>query len=450
VAGADAAYAELCDWLRIPSVSADPRHAADVRDAARWVEDFIAAAGGTATTVADGHQPLVVGTIPASGLRPTTGRASRPASGRASRPAVLLYGHHDVQPPGPADAWDSPPFEPQLRDGWMYARGAADDKGPFYALLVAAAELARGGALGVDVRILSDGEEEILGDSVVRWLLADAEPLDAALIYDGLMAGLRRPAFVLGTRGLVSLHVRVRTGEAALHSGFYGGAALNAAHALMELLAKTRRRWEELTATLAPMPLDPAAAREPGDAMLRRVGARPADPDAAATFHERTLARPALEITGIEVGEARLQQTAIPVEALANVSARLIPAQDPAAVAASLTGILEAAAPPGAEVEVTVGTLAHGVEIAPSPTIDLAARAFADAFGTAPVMTRSGGTLPVVAALAERGVPTVMTGLDVHEGNAHGPNERVLVEHLRLGIEAAKATLTALATLPAS
>jgi acetylornithine deacetylase/succinyl-diaminopimelate desuccinylase-like protein len=211
---------ELSQFLRIESVSADPEHAEDVRRAAEWVRDFVRNAGGDAELVETETFPLAVGDIGASG------------GGEA--PTVLVYGHFDVQPPGPLDAWESPPFEPTVRDGWLYGRGTADDKGQLYALLKAAQLLGAAGELPVNVRIVCDGEEETGGHQVVDFIARDERGADAAVIFDSSMRQRGVPVFHVATRGLVYFHVSVRTGERDLHSGLFGGAGLNAATALMQ------------------------------------------------------------------------------------------------------------------------------------------------------------------------------------------------------------------------
>jgi acetylornithine deacetylase/succinyl-diaminopimelate desuccinylase-like protein len=215
---------ELSEFLRIPSVSADPRHGADVRRAAEWVCEFVRAAGGAADVVDWNGRPLAVGELPAS-------------RDPASAPTVLCYGHFDVQPPDPLELWQSPPFEPEIRDGRLYARGVADDKGQLYMLLAAGRELARRGELPVNLRFACDGEEEIGGESIVEYLADDDRPTDAAIVFDMGMVAPDLPAFTVGVRGIVSFHLTLRTGASDLHSGFYGGAALNAAEALVETLA---------------------------------------------------------------------------------------------------------------------------------------------------------------------------------------------------------------------
>ncbi len=429
---------ELSEWLRIPSVSADPAHASDVLHAAEWVCDFARAVGGEAALVETATRPLAVGEIPAS-------------TGRAGAPTVLLYGHFDVQPPAPLELWSSPPFEPDLRDGYLYARGAADDKGQAYLLLKAAALLADERALPVNVRLAFDGEEEVGGHSIVDFLAADERGADACLIFDSAMPQEDVPAFDLGTRGLVYLHVRVRTGESDLHSGVFGGAALNALHALADALRPALSVPEELrVGAVEPTEAELASWRElePGEHVLASAGARPLDAGAAEEFYVRTFARTAVDVHGIAGGEPMLQKTVLPVLAEANVSIRLAPGQDESLVAAAFERLVRDAAPAGAEVEVECWSSSPAGLVAPdAQAVQLAAAAFERVLGRRPLLLRTGGTLPIVPALTEKGIPTILSGFAVPGANVHSPNERLLARYIPLGVETARETLLAFADL---
>jgi acetylornithine deacetylase/succinyl-diaminopimelate desuccinylase-like protein len=429
---------ELFEFLRIPSVSADAAHVDDVRRAGEWVCDFVRRAGGKAELVPTDAQPLAVGEIRAS-------------NGRHDAPTVLLYGHFDVQPPAPLAAWESPPFEPSVRDGWLYARGAADDKGNLYLLLKAVATLAEEGRLPVHVRVACDGEEETGGHSIVDFLAEDERGADACVIFDGPMPKRDVPAFEVGTRGLVYFHVRARTGERDLHSGLYGGAALNALHALTQALAAVVAEPDELRRGIVP-PTDEELAAwaelEPGAVVLADQGARPKDDLAAADFYLRTFAGIAVDVNGIRGGEPDLQKTVLPVEAEANVSIRLAPGQEVDEIAAAFERLLREAAPEGTDLDVERWAASPaGLVPADSPAVVLAQDAFERALGRRPLLLRSGGTLPIVPALAEKGIPAILSGFDVPEGNIHSPNERLLVRYLPLGVEAARETLVAFADL---
>lgn len=430
---------ELFTFLRIPSVSADPARAADVRAAGQWVCDFVRGAGGRCELVETAAgPPLAVGEIPAS-------RDPR------SAPTVLVYGHFDVQPPGALELWESPPFEPRVVGEWIVGRGTADDKGNLYLLLKAAAILAAAGELPVNVRVVCDGEEEIGGDSVVQFLDGDERGADACVIFDSPMPRPGIPAFVVATRGIAYYHLRVKTGERDLHSGFFGGAALNALHALGRILTAVTTLPDELRAgAAAPTAGELAAWRElePGADVLAAQGARAADEVAATDFHARTGAGPAVDVNGIRGGEADIQKTVIPVDAIANVSLRLAPGQDAAAIDEAFQRLLRDAAPPGCELEIERWALnPPGLVDPDAPAVRLGLDAFERALGVRPLLVRIGGTLPIVPALASRGIPTILSGFDVPEGNVHAPNERLLARHVPLGVSAARETLLALAGL---
>jgi acetylornithine deacetylase/succinyl-diaminopimelate desuccinylase-like protein len=433
-------FDELAQFLRIESVSADPARAGDVRQAGEWVCQLIREAGGDCELVDWHGQPLAVGEVRAS-------------TDPERAPTVLCYGHFDVQPPDPLELWHSAPFEPEIRDEYLYGRGVADDKGQLYMLLCAARELAGTGRLPVNVRFACDGEEETGGHSIVEYLEGDERGADAAIIFDSGMIGPGRPAFNVATRGLVYFHLTIRTGERDLHSGMYGGAAMNAAHALIQILATVLptdgRLPEPLRQGIAP-PTEaeleswrelPAGADELGDQR-----ARPMDPRAATEFYVRTTAEPALDVNGIESGSPQAQKTVLPVRADANVSIRLAPGQDPDVIETAFRRLLQDAVPAGADLEVRLLSSAPPGLVSPdAPAIQLGLRAFERALGVRPALVRSGGTLPIVAALGDKGIPTIITGFSLPDAKIHSPNERLRVEYVDLGIAAARALFDELA-----
>jgi len=437
VATAQAWLDELGEWLRVPSISADVAHQDDVLRAGEWVCEFIRVSGGRAEIVRQDGHPLAVGEVP--------------SSRGAGAPTVLVYGHFDVQPPAPLELWESPPFEPTVRDGSLYARGAADDKGNLFLVLKAVQQLAAEGALPVNVRFACDGEEEVGGHSIVDFLADDERAAAACLIYDSTTIAPGLPAFNVATRGLVYFHVRVQTGDGDLHSGLYGGAALNAVNTLTAMLAsvlpRDGRLPEPLRAGVAPPTEEELAgwARLPAGAdELARAGGRPADRRAADEFYARTYAEPSLDVNGIEGGSPHLIKTVLPVEAHANVSVRLAPGQLVDGIARALERLLREAAPAGADVQVDLVSHAPPGLVDPeSKPLVLALDAVERATGVRPLIVRSGGTLPIVAALAERGIPTVVTGYALPDCNAHAPNERMALDHMALGLAAARETLTA-------
>ena len=433
--------AELAELLRIPSVSAEPAHAEDVRRAGAWVCDFVRAAGGTAELTPFGPGELVLGELRAS-------------SGAEEAPTILVYGHYDVQPPAPLELWESDPFEFAIRDGWAYARGIADDKGQLYLLLRAAADLAAEGALPVNVRVACDGEEEIGGHTIVDYLASDDGLADACVIFDAgfLRPGL--PAFCVATRGLVGVEVIVTTGERDLHSGMYGGATLNAIHVLTDALAAVLPRDGRLPEPLRegivpPTEEELAAWRElpPGAEELIGQGARPLDPRAAEEFYLRTWAEPSLDVNGILGGKPGVRNTTISARASAELSIRLVPEQDVATIGSTLERMLRDAAPDGAELDIGYEGVPPGLIPPEEPAVQLGLEAFERAIGTRPLLVRSGGTLPIVPALASRGTPTILTGFSLPESNIHSPNECLPVEHFPLGVAAARELFVSLARL---
>ena len=434
--------AELCDFLRIPSVSADPDRIDDVRAAADWIVDLVRNAGGEAVVVERSGRPLVDALFPAS-------------HDAAGAPVILCYGHFDVQPPAPLELWDTDPFSPEVRDGWLYARGVADDKGQLWALLRAAADLAGEGNLPVNVRFCCDGEEEIGGTSIVEFLDHHAGEAKACVIFDTAMLDAETPVFTIGTRGTLYLHIEVRTGARDLHSGVYGGAALNALHVLVAALNGLIQQRGRLPKPLLADVLAPAdeeilrwSALPDGATLLGAQGAVPADETAADEFYLRTWALPSLDINGIEGGSPVLQKTIVPSSARANLSMRLAPGQTVEGIVPILEQLLLHDLPESAELAVeVVASCDPGFTAADSRVIDLAADAFERATGARPLLLRSGGSLPIMPLLERLGIPAVVTGFDVPAGNAHAPNERMLLGHLGLAISAAREMFLALAAL---
>jgi acetylornithine deacetylase/succinyl-diaminopimelate desuccinylase-like protein len=433
---------ELSEFLRIPSISADSGHAADVLRAGEWVRDLIRGAGGECEVVDWHGQPLAVGEIRASESPDTA-------------PTVLCYGHFDVQPADPLDLWESPPFEPQIRGEKIYARGVADDKGQLYLLLSAARELAQAGALPVNVRFACDGEEETGGHSIVEFLEADERGADAAIIFDSGMIREDLPAFNIATRGLVYFHVELNTGAGDLHSGMFGGAALNAAHALIrtldQLIATDGRLAEPLRQGIIPpsvQELEDWKQLPTGAEELAQQGANPADSTAAEEFYIRTTAEPSFEVNGIESGSPHLEKTVLPVRAVANVSLRLAPGQDPGTIAAAFEQLIRAAAPQGAELTLTQNSSSRpGIVPPDAPALSLGQDAFERVLGVRPKLIRIGGSLPIVSALADAGIPTIISGFSLPDANIHAPNENMLARYFPLGIETSKALFQELGRL---
>jgi acetylornithine deacetylase/succinyl-diaminopimelate desuccinylase-like protein len=435
-------FDELSEFLRIESISAETVHAPDVRQAGEWVCELIRDAGGGCELVDWHGQPLAVGEFRAS-------------SGAEDAPTVLCYGHFDVQPVDPLELWESPPFEPEIRGEYLYGRGVADDKGQLYLMLSAARELARAGELPVNVRFACDGEEETGGHSIVDFLVADERGADAAVIFDSGMLARDRPAFDVATRGIAYFHVTLRSGERDLHSGMYGGAALNAAHALMwtlgSVVAVDGRLAEPLRVGIVPPTEEELASwRElpEGAGELADQGAQPADPQAAEEFYLRTFAEPALDVNGLASGSPHIQKTVLPVRADANVSIRLAPGQAVEPVVEVFERILREAAPTGAHLDIELLAAAPPAIMSPgAKPIQLGLAAFERALGVRPLLVRSGGTLPIAAAFADKGIATVITGFSLPNANLHSPNERLLAEYIPRGIATARALFEEFAAL---
>jgi acetylornithine deacetylase/succinyl-diaminopimelate desuccinylase-like protein len=434
-------FDELAELIAIPSVSADPEHAGDVRRAAEWVRDMVVSAGGEARLQETDRQPLVIGEV----------RASQDAG---AAPTLLCYCHFDVQPPAPLDLWESDPFTLVERDGWLYARGIADDKGQLYMVLSAVRELASAGRLPINVRIAFDGEEEVGGTSISDWVSQDTGPADACLILDGGMTERGKPEFTVATRGLIAFDIRVRTGSSDLHSGMFGNAGLNAIHALIQclqaILPRDGRLPEPLRAGIVPPSPEELADwndLKPGAEMLAEAGVAPYDERAAEEFYLRTGAEPSAEVSGFHAGKPILNTTLIST-AHANFTLRLAPGQDPQQIAAAVRRLIEEAAPPGAEVELELLQAARaGVVDTDAPPIQLGLDAFERAIGVRPLLTRVGGTMPVLATLLDRGVPTILTGFGLLESNGHAPNEKLPTEFVPLGISAVRELMTSLGSL---
>jgi acetylornithine deacetylase/succinyl-diaminopimelate desuccinylase-like protein len=413
---------DLNELLRIPSVSAGRLNPEGLMQAAEWVRDRVLRSGGRAELIGASN-PIVYGELDAN---------------RADAPDVIVYGHYDVQDIGPADEWLSEPFEPAVRDGRLYARGASDDKGNILPLVHAACELFAAGELPVNVRLLIEGEEEAGSELVMEWIADDERGAAAAIVFDSGMASEDLPAITTACRGLVGATVRVRVAERDLHSGLYGGVAPNAIHVLGEMLA-----------AVVPAPGDPvreelrAGVSPVSDAERASWANVPPDPG----FHEKTGAQPDLEVNGIVAGATDELRTIIPAAAKANLSLRTAPGQSSAALAPVLERLLRDAAPEGADVDISMH-IAEPAEFDPeSPPLKLARTAFERATGTAPALIRSGGTIPILAAFAERGIQTIVSGFALPEDQIHAPNESYRLESIELNEKTSRALLEELGKL---
>jgi len=426
---------ELSEFLSIPSVSALPAHTADCRRAAEWLRDELAGLGCPIVQVIEGQgHPVVWAEGP-------------PLPGR---PTLLIYGHYDVQPPDPLDEWISPPFEPTVRDGRLYARGAADDKGQVFCLLKAYEAI-----LGADrrpplnVHFIFEGEEEC-GGSVIADLLR-AEPgrtrADAALVCDMSYYAPGWPAVYTALRGLCYAEISVRTLQRDLHSGTYGGVAPNAIETLLRILAKLKDADGEIQIPKLYKAVEPPSRPElkawkqlPFDkaAFLRdEVTAQVLTGLKEYSIFERVWALPTLEIHGIKggfVGEGA--KTVIPAQATAKVSLRLVPGQAYAKVGKQLERAVARLAPRWAEVKVT---LLHGgdpvrVDV-DHPAFAVLDEAFESVVGRRAVRVRAGGSIPIIPELSLAGAPVLLTGIGLPDDGLHSPNEKLDLAQLWSGIE---------------
>jgi acetylornithine deacetylase/succinyl-diaminopimelate desuccinylase-like protein len=439
----DVARAELAEFIAIPSISADPAHREDVKRAGEWAAEFIRSkCGGTAELTPWGEKELVLGEVPAS-------------TDPANAPTVLVYNHFDVQPPAPLDLWKSDPFELTVKGDWAYARGITDDKGQLFIMLKAAQRLVEASALAVNLRFAYDGEEEIGGTTIVDWIEQDERGADAGLIFDGGMIRIDMPAFSLATRGLIAFDVKVTTGARDLHSGMYGGAALNAIHVLMRCMSAVTAGENGLLpeplrqGIVAPTAQELAdwEALPSGAEELELAGARPLDPDAAAQFNIRTLAEPSADVNGIIGGKPGIRNTTLSVHAAGEITVRLAPGQKVDVIGAAVEKLMRDAAPAGADVEISWSGVSAGLMRPDAAPIQLGLDAFEQVLGVRPLLTRSGGTLPIVPALEAKGIPTILTGFGTPESSVHSPNEKILYRYLDQGVDTASALYTELGKL---
>ena len=439
---------ELCQFLRIPSVSADSNCQADMDRAADWLVAELQRLGlKTKLIPRAGHPPLVYAESPDVPGAPT----------------VLVYGHYDVQPVEPLEAWLSPPFEPTRRDGNLYARGATDDKGQVFTHIKSAeAWMAVHGRLPVKLKYLIEGEEEIGSAFVEDFLRQGAAELacDVVVISDCAQFGPGQPAITNGLRGIAFFELHVKGPSQDLHSGTFGGSVMNPANALTKILAamiddQGRVQLPGFYDDVAPisdlerrqmaaLPFDEAEYKE-------QIGVSALAGEVGYTTLERRGARPTFDINGIGSGcHGPMAKTIIPAIASAKFSFRLVPNQRPEKIAASLRTLLERLRPPGVELELLERNGAPGVVIPiDSPYIEAAARAIEHAFGCRPLYTREGGSIPIVTTFHEElGADSLLLGWGLDDDNAHSPNEKFSLVDFHRGIRASAKLWEELSKLP--
>jgi acetylornithine deacetylase/succinyl-diaminopimelate desuccinylase-like protein len=431
---------ELFDYIRIPSISSGGGDPADLTRCAEWVKDKIVRSGGSAEVISDLGNPLVVGEL----------KATDPDA-----PTILIYGHYDVQSPDPVDAWTTPPFDPQIRDGRIYARGASDDKGNFYPVLYVACELAEKGELPVNVRCLIEGEEEVGGTSALDWLAADERGADAAIVFDSDMLDAKTPAITLGVRGIISFAVDVRVAVRDLHSGMYGGVALNAAHVAQQMLAEVLPGpdgvlRDELRAGIEPPTkeeLESWATFAPGTEVIAEAGGRPIDDRAALHYYERNWGDASLDVNGFASGDAVQKRTIVPATAQVKFTIRLAPGQDSISIAKTTESLLRSAVPEGADVDIEWDAVDAAVFDPKDPALLLGFEALEEATGTAPALQRVGGSIPVLKGFFDRKIPTILSGFALASDGVHAVDESFRLESLAMCEAAARKLYEKLAQL---
>ena len=427
---------ELIDWLRIPSVSADPKFHGDVLRAADFIKDKLLAAGATLVEICHtAGNPIVYGEYMAGPDRPT----------------VLVYGHYDVQPADPYELWTSPPFEPVIKDEKIYARGACDDKGQVYMHVKALEMMLRDGGPGVpcNIKFMFEGEEEIGSDNLGIFVKANKEKLaaDVILISDTGILANDVPSIEVGLRGLSYHEVEVTGPNRDLHSGLYGGAVMNPINALCDMISSLHDENRHITIpgfydNVAE--LSAAERAEMAEAPFSQaefdasIGLPAAAGEAGFSTPERTSIRPTLDVNGIwggYIGEGA--KTVIPSKAFAKISMRLVPNQTSDEITALFQQHFASIAPAGVTVEVRPH---HGGEPVVTPTDSVAYRAAARAmeitFGKKPVPTRGGGSIPIVAMFkSELGLDSVLLGFGLDSDAIHSPNEHFGIFNFLKGIE---------------
>ena len=430
----DRFLAELFEWLRIPSISADSRHKNDVRKAAEFLRERLVDAGVDKVEICEtkGH-PIVYAE-----------RIIDP-----SKPTVLVYGHYDVQPADPLNLWHSPPFEPVIKDGKIYARGACDDKGQVYMHVKAFETMTKLNLLSCNVKFMVEGEEEVGSDNLGVFVKENKSKLkaDIILISDTALISLEHPSITTGLRGLSYMEVEVTGPNRDLHSGVYGGAVANPINILCSMIASLHDENGRVT---IPGFYDRVAELKEADRVAlnkapfnltsykQELGIEDIKGERGFTTLERTGVRPTLDVNGIWGGyTGEGAKTVLPSKASAKISMRLVPNQRSAEITELFTKHFESIAPKYVKVKVKAH---HGGEPAVTETgsasYKAASKAFEEVFGKTPIPTRDGGSIPIVALFKnELGLDTVLMGFGFDSDAIHSPNEHYGIRNFVLGIE---------------
>jgi acetylornithine deacetylase/succinyl-diaminopimelate desuccinylase-like protein len=440
--------AALKQFLAIPSVSTEPKNKAAVDRCAKWLAEQLQSIG------------LKVE------IKPTGGGKGHPVVLAKNehidgRPTVLFYGHYDVQPPEPLELWTTPPFEPAVQDGAIYARGAVDDKGQVWAHVEAVRAWQEHGGLPINLTMLIEGEEEIGSTNLPEFVSANRDFLaaDIAVVSDTNQFDRGVPAICYGLRGLVYMEVTITGAPADLHSGLYGGAVPNAINVLCELLATLHDRDGKVAIPgfykdVVPLSADERAmwGKLPFDekAFAREFTAGGSTGEAGYTSLERTWARPTCDINGITGGyEGPGAKTVIAAKAAAKVSMRLVPNQDPVAIRDAFTAAMRERCPKYVKLEMSCHSYTPPVLVPMhSPAMELASEAVEIGFGKRPTLIRGGGSVPIVELMKSRlGIDTLMVGFGLPDDRVHSPNEKFDLDALYGGTRTVAALYERLARL---
>ena len=427
---------ELCDYVRFPSVSAQSEHKQDMIRAAEWLANRARAAGLEARLEPTPGNPVVMA---------SSGR-------REGRPHYVVYGHYDVQPPDPFDLWKTPPFEPTIRDGEIFARGVSDNKGQHLAHLYAIeAYLKTNTELPADVTFLVEGEEEVGSNNLAAFLKSHREELacEAFVISDTGMPSLKQPALTYALRGLTAFEIKITGPNRDLHSGIFGGTVENPAMALCQLLAQLRDKKGRVNipgfyndvmpltklerAELARLPYKESDFK-------KFLGVRELAGEAGYTPNERRSARPTLEINGLTSGyQGAGSKTIVPSWASVKITCRLVPNQSPKKIFKLVAAHLKKICPPTVKIEIAEGHGGDPYLVDPtSPIAKAGLRALEKAFAAKPMLLREGGSIPILNDIKKIiGVDTLLLGLALPEDNAHSPNEKFDIESFTRGMQMA-------------
>ena len=418
--------AEFCDYLRFPSVSAQPAHKKDLHACAEWLVAHCRAIGLDARLCPTGGHPIVIAKTPR-------------AKSKTKRPHYMVYGHYDVQPPEPLELWDSPPFEPRIVGRTIFARGSTDNKGQNFAHLKAVeAYLKTGTPLPCDLTFVIEGEEEVGSESLSSFLKKNRRELDceAVVVSDTGMPSPKHPALTYALRGIIAFEITLHGPSHDLHSGVFGGAVENPAMALAQLLAKVRDRKGRITipgfyddvAPLSKFEREQAAHYPLPDAKLKKLlGSPQLFGEHGFTATEQRSARPTFEINGLTSGyQGEGSKTIVPSWARAKITCRLVPDQKPGQIRKAVCAHLKKICPPTVRMEIEAGHGAEAYHVSPTgPQAQAALRALEKAFGCKPILMREGGSIPIVNQFKKiLGADSLLLGLGLPDDNAHSPNEK--------------------------